>query len=165
MPYLIDGHNLIAKLPDIDLSDPDDEAKLVNKLKGFVARRRTTCTVIFDGGLPGGASTLSTRSVKVIFAAAHHADADALIKRRIHKTRDARNWTLVTSDRKILAEARSQRMRQMSAADFARELARGARTRSHGEEAEPPPQTDEEIDEWLDIFGIDDDRGDSAQPS
>ena len=35
MPYLIDGHNLIACLPDISLDDPNDEAQLVNKLKGF----------------------------------------------------------------------------------------------------------------------------------
>ena len=38
MPYLIDGHNLIAKLPDIDIADPNDEAKLVTRLRGFAAK-------------------------------------------------------------------------------------------------------------------------------
>jgi S-adenosylhomocysteine hydrolase len=34
MPYMIDGHNLIGKLPDISLDDPNDEALLVQKLAG-----------------------------------------------------------------------------------------------------------------------------------
>ena len=27
MPYLIDGHNLIAQMPGLSLSDPDDEVR------------------------------------------------------------------------------------------------------------------------------------------
>ena len=37
MPHLIDGHNLIASLPDIGMDDPNKEAKLVNKLKSWAA--------------------------------------------------------------------------------------------------------------------------------
>ena len=37
MPILIDGHNLIAKLPDLRLDDPDDEAKLVARLRAYYA--------------------------------------------------------------------------------------------------------------------------------
>jgi len=33
MPYLIDGHNLIAQMPGFSLSDPDDEARLVLRLR------------------------------------------------------------------------------------------------------------------------------------
>jgi hypothetical protein len=33
MPFLIDGHNLIGALPDLDLDDPDDEARLVERLQ------------------------------------------------------------------------------------------------------------------------------------
>ena len=106
MPYLIDGHNLIASLPDIDLADPDDEAKLVQKLRGFVARQRNKCTVIFDGGLPGGFSAMSNASVKVIFAASQHSNADSLLKRRISKIPDTRNWTLVSSDNELRDFAR-----------------------------------------------------------
>ena len=39
--YLIDGHNLIGQLPDLSLTDPDDEAKLVQKLTGFPRARRS----------------------------------------------------------------------------------------------------------------------------
>ena len=38
MPVLIDGHNLIAKLPGIHLDDPDDEERLVERLRRYQAR-------------------------------------------------------------------------------------------------------------------------------
>jgi hypothetical protein len=52
MPYLIDGHNLIHYMDDIRLGDPNDEAELVIKLRGFCARRKKKAVVIFDQGLP-----------------------------------------------------------------------------------------------------------------
>ena len=60
MAYLIDGHNLIGQLPDLSLNDPNDEAKLVQKLIGFAARQQKRVVVVFDSGLPGGKSRLST---------------------------------------------------------------------------------------------------------
>ena len=57
MPFLIDGHNVIAALPDIDLEDPHDEAKLVLKLRAWTGQARRKAIVIFDGGIPGGYST------------------------------------------------------------------------------------------------------------
>ena len=54
MPILIDGHNLIGRLPDLRLDDPDDEAKLVLRLRAYAARTRKRITVVFDQGLPGG---------------------------------------------------------------------------------------------------------------
>ena len=153
MPYLIDGHNLIACLPDIDLEDPDDEAKLVIKLRGFAAGRGRKCTVIFDGGLPGGHSSLSNKAVKVIFASAFHANADSLLKQRIRKTRDAANWTLVSSDQEVLDCARRCKMKWMTSDEFARRLQRKSRRqdrRGEDDQAQVPP---DEVDEWLDIFG------------
>jgi len=154
MPYLIDGHNLIAHLPDISLDDdPNDEARLVNKLKGFAARTRKKCTVIFDHGLPGGSSSMSTRGVTVVFAAAQHSSADDLIKRRIGKIRDAPNWTLVSSDRAVLNHARSHRMKQMTSVHFAQLLnRRGALEETRGEEIHPSVSP-EEVDELFDAFG------------
>ena len=40
MHYLIDGHNLIAHLADIDLEDPNDEVKLVLMMRGWAAAGR-----------------------------------------------------------------------------------------------------------------------------
>ena len=153
MPYLIDGHNLIAALPDIDLSDPDDEAKLVLRLKGFVARSRRRCTVIFDGGIPGGASTLGNKAVSVIFAASHRDNADRLLKLRIRRFRDPRNWTVVSSDQAVLDCARTHKTRWLTAAEFAEKLAAEPdEGPAPGEEVETS-LSPAEVDEWLAIFG------------
>jgi hypothetical protein len=151
MPYLIDGHNLIARLPDLDLADPDDEAKLVLRLRGFAASSRRQCIVVFDQGLPGGQSALSTHSVKVIFATAHHTTADRIIQERIRHTRDAANWTVVSADQEVLAAARQHGMKALTSGDFAtRLLARPAPPdRSEAAHVVVPPQ---EVDEWLTRF-------------
>ena len=96
MHYLIDGHNLIAKMPDISLDDPDDEVKLVLRLRQWTAgRRKRRVTVIFDGGLPGGAERhLSSRPVKVIFASAGQS-ADALLINRIQDAKNPAEFTLI----------------------------------------------------------------------
>ena len=154
MPYLIDGHNLIAALPDIDLSDPNDEAKLVTRLKGFVARSRRRCTVIFDGGIPGGASALGNKAVAVIFAASQRDDADRLLKLRIRRLRDPRNWIVVSSDQAVLDCARMHKTRWLTSAEFAEKLAGEPddEAPAPGEEIDPTLSA-AEVDEWLDIFG------------
>ena len=157
MPYLIDGHNLIGALPDIEIDDPDDEAKLLILLRGFVARKRTTCTVIFDHGLPGGASPMSSRSLTVIFASAQHSNADALLKRRISAIRDVKSWTVVSSDREIADAARRRRLRQLSAQEFARELQRPSAPTEGVDKNEKPAPSQANVDEFMRLFGADED--------
>ena len=107
MPFLIDGHNVIAALPDINLEDPDDEAKLVVKLRAWSGRGRRKAIVVFDGGIPGGPSrVLSSPEVRVVFAARPHSTADRIIKERLGALPDAPNWTVVASDREVLDNAR-----------------------------------------------------------
>ncbi|MCY7306789.1 MAG: NYN domain-containing protein [Rhodoferax sp.] len=123
MTYLIDGHNLIGQLDDIHLSDPDDEAKLVMKLRGFAARTGKRCVVIFDNGLPAGHSHLSGGAVEVLFASPH-TNADALMIGRIRRARDPASWTVVSSDRMVLEQARAKRMTSVPSPLFAAELRR-----------------------------------------
>lgn len=153
MPYLIDGHNLISYLPDIDLADPHDEAKLVLKLRGFCARTGKKVTVIFDKGLPGGTSALTTHSVKVIFASSERQNADTLIRDRVFSTPDARNWTLVSSDNEVLDSARQQGMKGMKCLDFAELLTRQRDSRPHRGINPNVYVPQSEVAEWLEIFG------------
>ena len=105
MHYLIDGHNLIAKLPDIDLSDPDDEVQLILKLRQWTAvSPKRKVTVYFDGGIPGGHNVnLSNSQVKVIFVS-QGKTADSLLIARINRVqKPRRNTRLVTSDQEIIA--------------------------------------------------------------
>lgn len=154
MHYLIDGHNLIARLPEISLDDPHDEAKLVIRLRSWAAaRRKHQVTVYFDHGLPGGeARNLSTSQVKVIFASTGRK-ADELLIKQIERLRNPGAYTVVTSDREILAAA-PRALRLMSAEAFAAELARMGRTSTEVGPVSPaePDLSPDEVDEWLDIF-------------
>lgn len=158
MSYLIDGHNLIGQLPDISLDDPNDEAQLVEKLKGFVARTGKKCVVVFDHGIPGGTSTLGNRVVTVIFASAHRSDADRVMIERIERIRDTRRWIVVSSDQAVLSTARSRRIKTMTAHEFVSLLQRPSPLPAQPDVDTAPDVhvTGEALDEWMRLFGIED---------
>jgi len=160
MAYLIDGHNLIGQLPDLSLSDPDDEAKLVQKLIGFTARTGKRVIVIFDHGLPGGRSRMSTGKVEVIFAA-QRTSADAVMRERINGVRDPGQWTVISNDNEVLDAARQRRMRVLKSREFVPMLQDTAvsqrrAVRSRGETPDIHLSA-AEVDEWLKLFGEGDD--------
>lgn len=122
MAYLIDGHNLIGQLHDISLADPNDEAKLVQKLRGFAARTGSKkVIVIFDKGMPAGASGLSNGTVEVIFAS-HITNADNVMIERINYARDPQHWVVVSSDNQVLDAAKNRKMKIIRSSDFAKQL-------------------------------------------
>ncbi len=162
MPILVDGHNLIGRgaFPDIHLSDPDDEARLVRRLQAYASRTHQRLTVVFDHGLPGGPSdVLSGGGVRVVFAALGRT-ADGVLRERIQHARRPGEITLVTSDRQLAEAAEQQGCRVIPSETFARQLRpRLSRGKSIEESAEGENETkperypsDEEIEAWLQIF-------------
>ncbi len=150
--YLIDGHNLIGQLPDISLTDPNDEALLVQKLISLVARAKVFCVVVFDHGLPGGSSKMSTRSVRVVFAS-HGSSADRVMIDRIHKEREPQKWTVVSSDNEVLSTARRYKMQTLTSAQFTGILRRPPPPAKPGrDEAAHVHVSEKEVEEWLRIF-------------
>lgn len=152
MPYLIDGHNLIGVLSEIGLDDPADEARLVQKLNGFAARTQKNCVVVFDHGLPGGKSRMSTRMVQVVFASGR-SSADKVMMERIKKMPNRNGWIIVSSDRDVMATARLHRMQTLSADEFAALMQTPPKPVIDKGEAEDVKLSPTEIDEWLDLFG------------
>ena len=159
MHYLVDGHNLIAKMPDISLADPDDEAQLALRLKGWTARqRRRRVTVVFDGGLAGGEATaLSGGSVTVVFAPGGRT-ADSLLIRRIQAVKNPAEYTLVSSDRELIAAAETRRMPCLRSERFAAGLVREKKSKAPAAPKREDPQLSQsEVDEWLSLFEPDSD--------
>jgi hypothetical protein len=152
MNLLIDGHNLIGKIPDIDLQDPDDEAKLTSRLRRYAARTKNKLTVFFDGGLPGGESPeLSGGTVHVIFAPAGQI-ADPLIIKRIRKIRDRKAWTVVSSDQAILRAANLHRVRVERSEEFAGKLTETLDHTPQAVDLRQVPPSEEDVDAWLKVF-------------
>jgi predicted RNA-binding protein with PIN domain len=173
MPLLIDGHNLIGKLPDIRLDDPDDEAKLVARLRTYCirskrgrdrkrARTPLRAVVVFDRGLPGGPSQeLSRGGVKVIFAPTGRS-ADSILQARIRRAKDPRGLTVVTSDRAIIATAVARGARVIRSEVFAEQLydPQTATAADPGTASAVPAEDEKqdtqlstaEVEEWLQVF-------------
>ncbi|GAB4513442.1 MAG: NYN domain-containing protein [Anaerolineae bacterium] len=152
MAYLIDGHNLIGQLPDISLDDPNDEAKLVQKLAGFAGRLRVKVVVVFDHGLPGGKSRMSSGSVQVVFAS-HKTTADRVMIERIQKEPNPKSWIVVSSDNAVLAMARRRQMQTLKSPEFAQILRRPPPAAKPGPDvAADLVLSEEEVEEWLAIF-------------
>ena len=162
MPFLIDGHNVIAALGDIDLEDPDDEAKLVLKLRAWSSRVQRKAIVVFDGGIPGGFSrTMSTADIGVVFAARYHTNADRIIDERLRSLPDAPNWTVVSSDHEVLDRARAIGARVLTAQEFADWLERPPALLK----PKPDAISAAEVDDWLQIFREPEPEARPAPPS
>lgn len=151
MPYLVDGHNLIPKV-GLRLDSFDDEMQLVAVLQKFCRLHRKKVEVYFDGAPAGQAGTRGLGTVKAHFVRAG-TSADAAMARRLNKLgRAVKNWTVVSSDRQVQAEARSARAEVLSSEEFAYLLQQTPR----GEASKPAVDqkvSPAEVDEWLKIFG------------
>ncbi|PIE80118.1 MAG: hypothetical protein CSA11_09405 [Chloroflexi bacterium] len=164
MHYIIDGHNLIGSMPDISLKDPNDEVKLVLRIKSWLAEsKKRQVTLFFDSGSQGApVNRLSSRHLKVIFAPVGKT-ADSLIIRHLHKLKNPRTYTLVTSDQEIVRAAKSLRIAAMLSEEFVQRMgfmSPGKAGKITEEKQTPEPEKPEqpiiseaEVQEWLDLFG------------
>ena len=151
MSYIIDGHNLIPKIPGLSLSDPNDEMRLVERLQRYCARRNTRAEVYFDRAAAGSAGRRHFGAVTAVFVREGRT-ADQAIAARVRKLgKQARNWVVVSSDHEVQRAARWAGARVMRSEAFAAEL--GAPSSAAAGEEKPAALSDEELDEWLRLFG------------
>jgi predicted RNA-binding protein with PIN domain len=152
MPYLIDGHNLIPK-SGLRLDSVDDEMELIAILQEFCRLERKPAgrvEVFFDGA---PALHAGTRKLGAVTAHFVHlgSTADNAIRNRLKRLgKSARNWTVVSSDRQVQAEARAVKAEVMSSDAFAGML-------KHARNATPKPDEErtlspKEVEDWLKLF-------------
>lgn len=156
MPYLIDGHNLIPKIPGLSLEEVDDEQQLLEMLQEYCRWQRKKAEVFFDNAPPGGMRTRSFGLVTARFVRQGISADDAIRKRLINLGRAARNWTVVSSDLAVQAAARASQARYLSSEAFAESLVQvlEKRGKDAGEDARAE-LAPEEVDEWLKLFNDD----------
>jgi predicted RNA-binding protein with PIN domain len=148
MPFLIDGHNLIPKIPGLSLAQPDKEDALIRLLQNWCAAWRKTAEVYFDKAPPGQAGSRKFGAVTARYVPASHSADSAIGARLARLAGAARGWVVVSSDRQVQAEARSAGARALPAETFAAQLL-AAPPASPAAETPLSPQ---EVDEWLALF-------------
>ncbi len=153
MPYLVDGHNLIPYIPGLSLKDLDDEIALIKVLQGFASQQKTRVEVYFDQAPATRAGSRSFGSVKAHFVRQDSTADKAMINRLSRMGKDAKNWTVVTSDREILVEAKSAHSQTLKSAEFAAELRRANSGDSRDPDKQDTPEiSNGEVDYWLGQF-------------
>jgi uncharacterized protein len=153
MPYLVDGHNLIPKIPGMSLREIDDENRLIQLLQDFCRVQRKKVEVYFDNAPAGQAGRRSYGQVTAHFVHQGQTADTAIRLRLIHLGKAASNWTLVSSDGAVQAAGRAARAEVISSESFVVLMQKSL----EGAAATPEEQRDvrmnpKEVDEWLKLF-------------
>jgi predicted RNA-binding protein with PIN domain len=162
MQYLIDGHNLIPKVPGLSLEALDDEQQLIELLQEFCRRRPgrrrgAGLEVFFDQAPPGQAGTRRYGMVTAHFVRQGKTADQAIAQRLRRLGKGARNFIVVSSDHQVQNAAHEAHAGVLSSEDFAALLRSGVGENPPGPENRPDVSLEpQELKEWLDLFGADD---------
>ena len=155
MPYIIDGHNLIPKIPGLSLQDIDDEMQLIIMLQEYCRLQNKQIEVFFNNATPGGIRTRNFGRVTASFVR-QEITADMAIEGKLKRLeKAAKNYVVVSSDHAVINAARVSQARVMSSQNFANMLASTLNnTEKESEKKSETTLTEEDINEWLNIFGL-----------
>lgn len=161
--YIIDGHNLIPKIPGLSLQHIDDEQQLIDLLNRFCAAQQQQVEVFFDKAPAGFATVRKYGRVTAHFVRASLIADDAIRGHLARLGKAARNVTVVSSDRQVQAEAHSRQAQVLSSEDFARGLLEflppAAAPRKKNAPRPAAEASRDEIEDWLNMFGGEPDEG------
>jgi hypothetical protein len=153
MPYIIDGHNLIPKIPGLSLENFDDESQLIELLLEFCRLRRKQVEVFFDKAPAGSVRARNFGAVIARFIREGQTADEAIRSRLSRLANQARNWTVVSSDQALQASARRARAHSISSEAFAQELLDALEeSRPDGEKRPETQLSSEEVERWLEMF-------------
>ncbi len=154
MRWIIDGHNLIPKVPGINLSDLDDEQALIAWLQEAARVMQDSIDVYFDQA-PAGYPVRRGYGRVTAYFIRKGATADQAIWSRLEKDGvRSKEYSVVSSDHLVQQGARKMHARVVSSEEFVAlvtdKLAKGQMRH------QTDPLIDEsELAEWLRLFGED----------
>lgn len=111
---VVDGYNL-ARTAWSALEPEEERRRTVGLLEEAAARRGAPVTVVFDGD--GSVAPAASRSVRTVFSAAG-VTADEAIADLLHALPSGQEVVVVSSDREVLADARSQGAATLTSPQF-----------------------------------------------
>ena len=151
MAIIIDGHNLIAQLPGISLSDPEDEEKLIKLLQEYCRLRRKTVEVYFDRAPAGYAGKEKRGLVQAIFVPSGTTADEAIMARLKKLGKRAKNVRVVSSDRQVQQAARALHATVITSDEFVKEW---QLLLAEEPDLDPrnQPLSQEEVEAWEELF-------------
>jgi len=155
MPYIIDGHNLIPKVSGLSLQDMDDEIQLVKLLQEFCRISQKRVEVYFDNAPPGSFGTRTYGCVVAHFIR-QGKTADQAIQEKLKRLGgEARNWTVVSSDREVQVNARAAHAKTLRSEFFSQQMSGILTEKPHDLSEQEAELSSQEVEDWMNVFGID----------
>ena len=152
--YIIDGNNVIGGRVGWHRDKAGSRRLLMHDLARLARSKRLRLNVVFDGApdpqFPDGSSYRGVR----IFYSQLGSDADERITEMVEAERNKKSLVVVTSDRKLAARVRACGARVVRSGEFRRMLDEAVEN-SPDQEPGAPNIKDDEVNEWLRYFGVD----------
>lgn len=149
---VIDGHNLIPKVPGIRLSDPDDESKLIRMVGEYCRLSRTLAELFFDGAPAGSGARSKHGLVNVHHVKVGGTADDAIIRHLRREGANARNLLVVSSDNRVKAESRALHAEVVNSEQFAQSMLNTLNSPAVSESKRELPPSAEEVEEMLELM-------------
>jgi predicted RNA-binding protein with PIN domain len=156
MPVIIDGHNLLWSIRNIEEDSSITDAGLCKILDGYFGITGKRGEIIFDGiGPPNKTEFETIKNVEVTFSG-RATDCDTVIEQRILDSTAPKLLTIISSDRRLRDAASARKGSAVNSEDFWDEVKK--RLARHKPGKEPPGKrkglTESETELWLKTFGL-----------
>jgi predicted RNA-binding protein with PIN domain len=152
MPYIVDGNNVMGQTPGWHRDKRGARRRLLDDIAAFARSKRARVTVVFDGEperlLPDGSAF---KGVRVLYAQ-KGSDADSRISGLVQSAVDRRGLTVVTSDRRLASDVRSEGARVMRSGEFRRLMQETTSERCCDDHAKDEMENSD-VESWLAYFG------------
>jgi uncharacterized protein len=153
MPYIIDGHNLIPRIPSLSLRALDDEEQLIQILLEFCRKQRKTVEVFFDNSPPGQPRQAKYGAVVARFIQQGMTADNAIKARLVRLGKAAPNHTVVSSDLSVQFAARQARAPYMSSEAFSEMISSALKDEGMDPGNNPDLKlSSDEVQDWLKMF-------------
>lgn len=149
LTYIIDGNNLIGKIPDLmRIQKKDKQAsreKLYYLLQRYFSSRKSKVYLHFDGF---ESNPLRSGNIKIIYSENNSADDE--IKNQVSSSKNRKNITVISSDSNVAEFAKVCSCRVISSDNFAVEI----RKEEPNSEEEAKISSMQNIEEFKKLFGV-----------
>lgn len=149
---IIDGHNLVPKVPGLKLSDSEDENALVEVVKEYCRLSRTQAELFFDGSPAQGNPAKKYGLVNVHFIRKGLTADDAIINFTRQHYRPNAPLTVISSDHRVQNAVRSVGAEAQSSEAFYAEMQRVFSSPAAAREKNEKTLSESELQFWLDEF-------------
>jgi predicted RNA-binding protein with PIN domain len=146
--YIIDGNNLIGKIPElIKIQRKEKQTsreKLVLMMQRYFQDKKAIVSLHLDG-YPG--EKINAGKIKIIYS--ENITADEKIKKQIEKSKSPKTTTVITSDSNLSQFARVCSCKVISSEDFAKQL-----NKKSTDEEQSIIDSMKNNDEFKKLFGV-----------